>query len=72
MSENLVGDLFRWKNVTSQSTNDLADNWFASHEPKTVAKSLRANALEYDEMGKKALSSSFILRDDLKLMHAHI
>jgi hypothetical protein len=68
MSDDLVGDLFRWKNVTSQSTNDLADSWFASFEPKTVAKSLRANALEYDEMGKKALSSSFILRDELKLI----
>jgi len=65
MKDDSVGDLFRWTNVTSQLNSTLADNWFQSYRPDTAAKWLRENALEYDEPGKSALNSSFILRDKL-------
>ena len=68
MTDDSVGESFRWTNVTSQLNSTLADNWFASYEPDTAARWLRKNALEYDEPGKSALSSSFILRDKLKLV----
>jgi hypothetical protein len=68
MGDDSVGDSFRWTNVTSQLNSTLADNWFQSYKPDIAAKWLRENALEYDGPGKNALSSSFILRDKLKLI----